>query len=540
MWKNRPLRLHTKTTLLASVISLAVLLAVLLAVNARMVSLVRAEERALAQLQAVSVAEQISLLPLPYDEKDLGQALAQAHRARPNVLVVRFWERRGETFVERLASVGSAAAQPIPADAQAALLKGLNPASHDDASTDSDVYTMEPHYGVFAPVTAKGRINGAVEVIEKLESVPSLVRRYAHTAAWLALLGVLLTTVAIYVLFRYLVYRPMLGLLYGMARAKAGSLAVQLPVTSQDEFGRLALGFNRMIERLRALTQERAAQQEILQQRVHEATAELQERNAQLAEANRELYQTARRLTQMERLAAAGQTAAQFAHEVGTPLNSISIHVELLRAALAAHPEAARRTEIIGEQLERIERIVRRMLDRTRLEEAVLQPLALTPLLEQICETTEPTLQARGVQFVKAFAGNLPLILGNADHLQQVFFNLINNALDAMPAGGVLELRVKQSGEQILVECQDTGCGMAAQTQARIFDPLYTTKGRGQGTGLGLVVAKQVMEEHGGSISVTSAPGGGANFCLRFPAAAQDNSETASAVAVHGAGKGQA
>ena len=515
------MRLHTKTTLLASAIALAVLLAVLLLVSARMVTLVRDEERALAQLQAVSVAEQISLMPLPYDEKTLAQAIAQARNARPKVLVVRLWERQGDSFVEHspTSANGVATMTPpvIPPAAQAALRKGMKPLATNVATADEGDFTNEPHYRVFAPVTTKGHVNGAIEVIERLESVPSLARRYAQTAAWLALLGVVMTTVAIYGLFRYLVYRPMRSLLYAMARAKSGSLTVQLPVTEQDEFGRLALGFNRMIERLRTLTAERAAQQETLRLRVNEATAELQERNAQLAEANRELYQTARRLTQLERLAAAGQTAAQFAHEVGTPLNSISIHLELLRAATAVQPDAARRTRIISEQLERIERIVRQMLDRTRLEEPTLQPLALAPLLEQVCETTGPTLQARGVELIKAFDDDLPFIAGDADHLQQVFFNLINNALDAMPTGGELLLRAAQANGDILVECKDTGCGMDAEAQAHIFEPLYTTKGRGQGTGLGLVVAQQVMEEHGGSIAVISAPHDGASFLLRFP-----------------------
>lgn len=523
MWKTRSMRLHTKTTLLASAILLAVLLAVLLTVSARMINLVRDEERMLARLQAVSVAEQISLLPLPYNEKDLEQALTQVYRARPNVLAVCFWQRQGEVFVKHISAGESGSIAALSNQMQADLLKGLTPAAEQLADIKDK---PELRYRVFAPVLTKGQISGAVSVTERLEDIPSLVRRYAQTAALLALLGVILTTLAIYALFRYLVYRPMRSLLYAMARAKAGSLTVELPVMTPDEFGRLALGFNRMIERLRTLTAERAAQQDTLRRRVQEATAELQERNEQLAEANREIYQTTRRLTQMERLAAAGQTAAQFAHEVGTPLNSINIHLELLQAATASNPDIARRTQIISEQLERIQRIVRGMLDRTRLEEAVLQPLALTPLLEQVCATIEPTLRDRNVQFIKAFADDLPLIAGNADHLQQVFFNLINNALDAMPTGGTLELRARQLGAHVLVECQDTGCGMDEDTQARIFDPLYTTKGRGQGTGLGLVVAKQVMEEHGGSISVISAPASGSIFCLRFPTAAPHNLET--------------
>lgn len=515
MLKKRPLRLHTKTTLLASVITLAVLLAVLLLVNARMVNLVREEQQALAQLQAASAAEQISLLPLPYVELDVAQALEQARKARPNVVVVRFWQRNGPNWQARFAVGNRAVLTTMPDEIQRDLLQG-RPLDKAEVGAN-DLYTQDSYYRAFAPLRRDGQIQGAIEVVELLENIPSLARRYAQMAAGLVLLGVALTTLAIYVLFRFLVYRPMSRLLYGMARAKAGSLTVQLPVTSLDEFGRLALGFNRMIERLRGLTAEREAQQEILRQRVQEATVELQERNAQLAEVNRELYQTARRLTQMESLAAAGQTAAQFAHEVGTPLNSISIHLELLRTATENNPAALRRTAIISEQLERIERIVRSMLDRTRPEEATLQPLELVPLLEQVCETTRPVLQARAIELLREWPTHLPLIMGNADHLQQVFFNLINNALDALPAGGFIRLRAAQVGSWIEVECQDNGCGMDAETQTHLFDPLYTTKKRGHGTGLGLTIAQQVMEEHGGNITVSSQPGAGAQFQLRFP-----------------------
>src|SRR4030095_5218194 len=110
---------------------------------------------------------------------------------------------------------------------------------------------------VFAPITEQGRLYGVVEVTEGLDNVPSIVMRYAQTALLLALVAVILTTVAIYALFRRLAYRPMSELLEAMARAKDGSLEVAVPAPSQDEFGRLATGFNRMIQDIRELTRER-------------------------------------------------------------------------------------------------------------------------------------------------------------------------------------------------------------------------------------------------------------------------------------------
>jgi signal transduction histidine kinase len=291
-----------------------------------------------------------------------------------------------------------------------------------------------------------------------------------------------------------------------------------------------------MIGRIREMTQEREAQRRVLQERVREATGELEQRNEQLEDANRELWQTTRRLTELERLAAAGQTAAQFAHEVGTPLNLISGHVQLLRARLAADPQAQPRLETISAQIERIERIVRAMLDRTRPEAVVLSPLDLNALLLRIFDATAPALEARSVRLQTNLKSALPRVAGDADRLQQVFINLINNSLDAMPDGGLLSVRtgvVKAAAKpsvargsdltdealstQVFIEFSDNGCGMTSVLRARIFDPFYTTKESGHGTGLGLVVVRQVIREHHGEIEVESEPGRGTLFRITLP-----------------------
>src|SRR5262249_4108109 len=160
--------------------------------------------------------------------------------------------------------------------------------------------------------------------------------------------------------------------------------------------------------------------------------------------------------------------------------NLISCHVQLMSAELRANPDAAEaRTEVIAEQIERIERIVRRMLDRTRAETPELGPLDLNALLQRICDATRPALETGHARLQTSSEPHLTLIAGDADHLQQVFINLINNALDPMPAGG--RLRIATAGEplnnggapQAVVDVSDTGCGMAPETKAHIFDPFY-------------------------------------------------------------------
>jgi signal transduction histidine kinase len=358
----------------------------------------------------------------------------------------------------------------------------------------------------------------------------------------MALVAVALITLGIYLLFRHLVYRPVEHLLGAMTRAKAGDLKAQAPIMAEDELGALSQEYNDLIARLLEMTEEREAQKRLLQERVSKATVELAERNSQLEETNLELWHTTRRLTVQERLAAAGQTAAQFAHEVGTPLNLISGHVQLLRMSLRSDPQGSEaRLETITAQIERIERIVRQMMDRTRPEAPALVPLDLNLLLRKMFDATAPALESRGVKLITSLDPSLPLIKGDADRLQQAFINLFNNALDAMAGAGELQVRtlVESPGDggtrYASVEFADTGCGMTPEVQARIFDPLYTTKERGRGTGLGLVVVSQVVGDHSGRVEVLSQPGGGARFVLRFPVAqdeavVEDSTKTESIV----------
>lgn len=525
----RPLKLHTKTTLLACAITLTVLGVVLTLVSIRVAEHIREEQKAVAELQAVSLAEHISGLPEPRDPQALASSATLVHGVRPDALTVRVWERVGGVFVPVVASSDSAPVEDIPEDTKEALRGGLATRSVNAQPTGAN----DSLYRVFAPVTENGRLSGAVEVIEKLDDAPTIAFRYGRGAIWIALVAVALITLGIYLLFRHLVYRPVEHLLTAMTRAKAGDLKAQSLILAEDELGALSREYNDLTARLLKITEEREAQKQLLQERVSEATVELAERNAQLEETNLELWQTTRRLTALERLAAAGQTAAQFAHEVGTPLNLISGHVQLLYMNLRRDPEAAEaRLETITAQIERIERIVRQMLDRTRPEAPALIPLDLNALLHKMFDAISPALESRTVRLVASLDPKLPLIKGDADRLQQAFINLFNNALDAMAQGG--ELRVKTRVETLKtdgiradyasVEFADTGLGMTPEVQAKIFDPLYTTKERGKGTGLGLVVVSQVVADHNGYVEVDSERGGGARFVLRFPISGAETS----------------
>lgn len=525
----RPLKLHTKTTLLASAITLAVLGVLVALVSVRFAERVREEQKLLAQTEADNLADHLSRMPAPRDPEQVARLAALVHGSRPDAVTVRVWERVGGLFQQVASSSPSGTtAEDVPDEVKAGLRSGLETHVVEARPAGSD----DSLYRVFAPVSDGDRLSGAVEVIERLDSATTIAWGYGRGAFWLAPLAVALITTGLFILFRHFVYRPVERMLGSMERAGAGDLSAEAPSVAEDEIGRLARGFNRMLARLREMTAERDAQNQLLERRVREATAALEERNVQLEETNLELYQTARRLTELERFAAAGQTAAQLAHEVGTPLNLISGHVQLLLASPSHDPDAERkRLQTISTQIERIERIVRQMLDRTRPEAAEMSPLDLNQLLRRIFDATAPTLDASDVRLTHALARDLPPVVGDADRLQQVFINLVNNALDAMPDGGELKVTTRFTHDDggdgtgaISVEFEDTGTGMSEEVRARIFDPLYTTKARGRGTGLGLVVVRQALAEHGGRIEVESEAGKGARFRLTLPAENDDAS----------------
>jgi len=503
------------------------LAAALVLTSAAIANLERTDDEAVAEIQATQLAQHISDMGIFQDQEALARAANLIKGSRPSIVSVRFWELSNGEFVEKTAADGSTAASPVPPDIRDAIRNGRASKVGNANPPDSSLYR------VFATTFAGGHPSGAVEIVQHLDSIWVVAFRYVKNVIWMSLIAIVLILAGTYLLFRQLVYKPIERLLIAMSRAKEGDLDANVPVRAHDELGLLTQEFNNMIERVSDMTSQREAQQLVLRDRVHEATLELEKRNQQLQQTNLELWRTTKRMNELGRLAAAGQTAAQFAHEVGTPLNLISGHVQLLRSDLERDPhDAESRIRTISAQIERIERIVRRMLDKTRFE-TELSPLDLNSLLHRLCDAMSPAFDRRDIRVVESLADTLPLIAGSSDRLQQLFLNLINNSLDAMPNGGevYISTSIEQAKpgrtEQVVVDFADTGSGMTAEVLSHIFDPLYTTKERGHGTGLGLVIVSQIVAEHGGVIDVGSELGQGTRFRLSFSAIPNEPSRAA-------------
>jgi len=223
-------------------------------------------------------------------------------------------------------------------------------------------------------------------------------------------------------------------------------------------------------------------------------------------------------LTQTEKLTSLGLLAAGVAHEVNTPLAVISNYIQMLAKQM---PEGDPRHTIIDKivkQTFRASEIVNNLLNFSRTGPGELADVDLNRVVEETLSLVAHPLKASQIQFVKQLTEGLPPVRGSANKLQQVFLNLFLNARDAMPSGGMLEVRSAVHNGSVEVEVVDTGNGITREHIHKIFDPFFTTKTSGRGTGLGLSVSYGIIKEHAGKIDVRSTPGRGTSFHVEFPA----------------------
>jgi two-component system, NtrC family, sensor kinase len=227
-------------------------------------------------------------------------------------------------------------------------------------------------------------------------------------------------------------------------------------------------------------------------------------------------------LQQREKLSSIGLLAAGVAHEINTPLTGVSSYTQMLLGMLADTDPKHALLQKIRRQTDRATGIVNNLLNFSRTGGVTdFVEVDLNRVLEDTLQLLEPQFRQSRVEIARAYAEELPRVHGNAGKLQQVFTNLLLNARDAIPDGGRITLRTSSDDRDLVnVEVLDTGIGIAPENVARIYDPFFTTKGVGRGTGLGLAVSYGIVQEHSGHIAVESAPGRGTTFRITLPTSA--------------------
>lgn len=265
------------------------------------------------------------------------------------------------------------------------------------------------------------------------------------------------------------------------------------------------------------------------------ARAALAQQTESLLRANALLVDAKDQLNRSERLAAVGQLVASVAHEVGTPLHSIAWHVQALAEEPGVTPEMKKRIAIIDEQLNRVVRIIQDLLSSTRQRKPDPAWMPAEQVVTPATALMEPAFHAKGVSLTSDLAIGLPLVWADAEKIHQVLVNLLANALAATPPQGAVVVHVggrtalpeelevgrrlapDMSPMVVTVAVRDTGVGMPREDAKKAFQPFFTTKEVGKGTGLGLFLSRETVVAHGGSLTLESEAGCGTTVTVILP-----------------------
>ena len=233
-----------------------------------------------------------------------------------------------------------------------------------------------------------------------------------------------------------------------------------------------------------------------------------------------ERHRAAQETLESERIAALQLLAAGVAHEIGNPLNSLTIHLQLLERRLRKLPAEQQNTllqplEVAQEEIKRLDTIVTQFLRAIRPAPLQRTPHDLNSLVRDAAEFLGPELKSRNILLELDLAPGLPVLEVDQDQLKQAFYNIVKNSSEAMKQGGLLKIRTGADSEWVNIRFADTGGGMTQEAMARIFEPYFTTKQ--SGSGLGLMITQRIVRSYGGEVVIESAPGNGLKITIRLP-----------------------
>lgn len=225
-------------------------------------------------------------------------------------------------------------------------------------------------------------------------------------------------------------------------------------------------------------------------------------------------------LWHVAKLATMGELAASIAHELNNPLATVSLRVELLMSQIAQEDSNYKSLAVISKEVERMGNLVKNLLEFSRRGHRRISTIDIRKEIDGTLELIEYHLKKKNILILQAFHSNIPPICADRQQIRQLFLNLFNNASDAMPQGGILEITVEledHADELILIKISDNGTGIPPEDMPRLMEPFFTTKKDGKGTGLGLSICRRIVQEHKGSIQFTSEINKGTTVFIRLP-----------------------
>ena len=391
----------------------------------------------------------------------------------------------------------------------------------------------ERAWRITAPITVEGRLVGALRGLFSMKKYDELMRQQIDLVRVIGIGAVAVTSLAFLLLIRVKIHRPIHRLLNAMRRVETGDLSGQAPVTGPSEIQQVAGQFNSMLDRVRKGVAEKDRLlgdiqnfNTTLQKRISEATEELHQANLELVEARIQVERA-------QTLAALGELSAVVAHELGNPMNALSGHLQMLARASDSNSRR-RHLAVIQSEIDRMVVIIKHLLDSTRVPLRPA-PVDLNGVINDVLALLSTGLPRQHITVKTDLKSNLPPVRGDQRALHGMVFNLINNAVQAMPTGGELDIQTRDvSGEAmpgtvivngagcadaaaVRLTIRDTGKGISPDHLSRIFDPFFTTRHDEGGTGLGLAMCHRVVTSSNGRLAVKSVEGHGAQFTIDFP-----------------------
>lgn len=483
---------------------------------------------------------------LSYDLASLDADVSEI-LTNPNISYVRVKDKLGNVFVEK--GDDSAFGRPFKADISV-------------SNADDGVYDTR------APITVNDTLYGYVEIGLNIASVTESVSRVRNWTVSLAIMEFILVGLCSYLLGSFLMsqlHRLLKGAKHLAEAVKHNDYKdVFIPVRGRDELSELAEAFNQLVERLKEEYEQRQRAQDelkelntLLEEKVKDRTALLNQKNYQLVEANKDLKETQVQLLQAEKMASVGQLAAGVAHEINNPIGFVSSNISTLSEYVATYQVIFSQIQVVldekdenkravaladlekmqgnrdmtfinedisdllvdsREGLQRVAEIVKGLKLFSRVDSEQMQKHNINDCVRTTLAMVNN--QLKYICTVETHLGKIPDVEMNVGKISQVITNLLINAGQAIEAtnkNGKIIITSCTVGEFVELSIEDSGCGIPPSHLDKLFNPFFTTKPEGQGTGLGLSISFGIAQEHGGTLSAASTEGNGSTFTLSIP-----------------------
>lgn len=307
--------------------------------------------------------------------------------------------------------------------------------------------------------------------------------------------------------YRWLIDRPLGIIIRTIDEFQTGQYIKRIPISHRDEWGQLAEHFNSMAQEIEQVLARNRDLTRNLEERVQEAT--------------HRVVQLQKQVNQLQQLAALGYLTATLAHDLGTPLHSIAGLANLLLERGNWTPDVSRKLELIVQQTQRLNTVIQNVRRATRSPGPHFEEVLVTELLNDTLPLVEPLLQKAGIELQVRIDERIGRIHADLYRLQTALFNLLQNAMEATPQGGVITVSLQANPDyrEVALTVADTGAGIPPELLERVCEPFFSTHQEEGMRGLGLAIVQDIAKMHGGRIEIDSRPGEGTRIVLILPAA---------------------